>query len=199
MASLLATISKHLDEQTIEQISQRVGADKRQTTRAVDAAIPLLVNALARNSTTPSGAQSLDRALERDHEGSLLDNLHAALATSDVERDGAAILDHVLGQKQAPVENGLSRATGLDSHSTPLLLQLLAPIVLEALGRQKRSQGLDAGNLATLLRREQEETETQVPGLAQLLDSDRDGQIHDDIIEQGADLLSGFLGRRQNR
>lgn len=79
MSSLFDQISQHLDANTIGQIAQQIGATPSQTKAAVSAAVPALLGGLARNSATPQGAAGILGALERDHDGSLLDNLGGLL------------------------------------------------------------------------------------------------------------------------
>jgi hypothetical protein len=38
-------------------------------------AIPILVSALNRNASSPTGRQSLENAINRDHDGGILDNI----------------------------------------------------------------------------------------------------------------------------
>ncbi len=75
--SLLEQLSQSLDQDTIAKLSQQIGADPQKTSTALNAALPALLGGLAKNASTPSGAQQLDSALQRDHDGSLLDNLGA--------------------------------------------------------------------------------------------------------------------------
>lgn len=73
--------SQLLQEQLKEQLSgglmdvltQQTGADRTQTTKASSAIISSMMGALARNASTPDGASALAGALDRDHDGSILD------------------------------------------------------------------------------------------------------------------------------
>jgi len=79
VSALFDQISQHLDARTIGQIAQQIGATPGQTKAAVSSAVPMLLGGLARNSATPQGAAGILGALERDHDGSLLDNLGGML------------------------------------------------------------------------------------------------------------------------
>ena len=120
--------------------------------------------------------------------------------------NGAGILGHILGGHQGPVQNGVSRATGLGTGSTGQLMQLLAPIVMSALGKVKRQQNLDSRGVSNLLDRErstleEEAPDTQQGGLLGLLDSNRDGKVNmeDDVAKVGAALGTAFLMSRGGR
>lgn len=79
MSSLFDQLSQHVNAETIGQIASQIGATPAQTKTAVQAAMPMLLGALARNSATPQGAAGILGALDRDHDGSLLDSLGGLL------------------------------------------------------------------------------------------------------------------------
>ncbi len=200
MSSLFEMLSDQLGGNTLDQISRLLGADRQQTERAVPAAMASLMAGLARNSSRADGAGALAAALDRDHDGSVLDDLSGLLANPQAA-GGDGILRHVLGGKRPAVESALSQSTGLDAQKVGQLLTLLAPLVLGALGRTRRSQGLDTGGLADLLKRERKTIDRRAPAdlgmLGQLLDSDGDGDIKDDVAKMGVGLLGRLFGRRR--
>lgn len=192
-------VSQQLGGDAIKQMSRIIGADEESTGSAVQSALPLLIGALARNSSNDEGASSLASALNKDHDGSILDNLGGFLGNAG-EGPGDGILRHVLGDKRQAVEMGLSKTSGLDSGSAGKLLAMLAPIVMGALGRAQRQQGFDVGGLTSFLGNEREQVEGNAsPALGMLtrmLDSDGDGQIIDDIAGMGAGFLGDLFGKK---
>jgi len=199
--SLLDQLTQQLDGDAIRQISQQVGADEGAVSKAVSSGLPLLVSALARNSSDQGGASALLGALDRDHDGSVLDDVMGFLGGGGASSAGAPILKHVLGgNRQAGAETAIGKMSGLDGQTVSQILAMLAPMVLGALGRQRQQKGLDAGGLADLLGTEHRRAEKKAPeamGLVgQLLDSDGDGQIADDLARLGTGLLGKFLGGR---
>lgn len=74
-------LSQILQQQLKEQLSgglmdvltQQTGADPKTTTKASSVILSSLMGALARNASTPDGASALANALDRDHDGSILD------------------------------------------------------------------------------------------------------------------------------
>lgn len=65
--SVLDLVMGQLDGGTVARMSQQIGASPAQTRTAIGAALPLLIGAMQRNSSTAEGAQSLHRAVTRDH------------------------------------------------------------------------------------------------------------------------------------
>ncbi len=202
MATLIEELTQQLGGQALGQIASQIGGNQEQTGAAVSAALPVLVSALARNASSPGGAEALAGALSRDHDGSILDNLGGLLGgqVSGRGADGGGILGHMLGGQPGRVESAVSKTSGLDMASVTRLLPILAPMVLGMLGKKQKQGGLDVGGLASMLGGEREQIERQAPGMAgmvgQLLDADGDGSVADDLLKMGGGLLGGFLGKK---
>ena len=54
-------VQQRLSGDVVSRISNRIGADPGTTGNAIDAALPLLISALARNAQDPAQARSLAR------------------------------------------------------------------------------------------------------------------------------------------
>lgn len=191
--NLTGLLSEALNNDTISQISQQLGADEGATSNAIQAALPMLLGGLANNSASESGAASLLGALDRNHDGSVLDDLGGFLGAYQ-EGPGAGILGHVFGGGQGAVEQSVSQASGLDISKVGSLLMMLAPIVMGALGRVQRQQGVGAGDLAGLLGGATQEVgsgSALLGALSSVLDRDRDGSAIDDVAGMIGGLLSG--------
>ena len=94
MDSITSLIAQSLSGAPIGQIAQAIGASEQQTRTAVGAALPALLTGLDRNTNAPGGAQALAGAVQRDHDGSLLDNL------------GGFLQGMTGGQKATPASGG---------------------------------------------------------------------------------------------
>ncbi|HSE36124.1 MAG TPA: DUF937 domain-containing protein [Blastocatellia bacterium] len=184
MNALTEMLMGQLAGGAISQISGKIGADQSTTSKALQIALPLLISALAKNSSTPTGAEALDQAIARDHDGSILDNLGSFFGNPEAA-NGAAILGHVLGGRREVAESGLAQSTGLDPGAAGQLLETLAPLVLGALGKAKQQQGLDAAGLSEFLGSQNQQAQAAAPGmmgmLGNLLDSNKDGSVLDDV------------------
>lgn len=199
-SSIFEMLNQQLtDRGTLDQIGRQIGArDNAATQKAVQMGLAGLMGGLAKNAQQGSGAEALAGALDRDHDGSILDNLGGFLGNPDAG-NGEGILKHVFGEKRQMVEAGIGQQAGLDSASVQRLLKMLAPILLGALAKQKRSNNLDAGALRDMLGGERATVERKVPqlgGLASLLDRDGDGSVADDVAKLGGGLLKSFFGKR---
>lgn len=200
MASLMDLLGESLDDRTVGQIGQQIGVDRETARDAVSAAVPVIVAALARNASDPAGADALNGALERDHDGSLLEDLGGFLGGGASSSLGGAILGHVFGGRRGGVESSLSRSTGLDGASVAKLLAMLAPIVMAALAKKRGEAGLDGGGLTDLLGGERDRMQQQAPdafsAITGMLDANHDGSIADDVARMGGGLLGSLFGKR---
>ncbi|MEJ7849032.1 MAG: DUF937 domain-containing protein [Pyrinomonadaceae bacterium] len=192
MFSLQDLLGQEQGSQTVDQISQQVGAEPSMVNSAIQAALPMLMGGLANNASTPQGAESLNTALEQDHDGGILDNLGGLggmifggqqEAAPTRQADAGGILGHILGGSQGQVAEQVSNQSGLGKGQTAQILMMLAPIVMGYLGRQKQQQGVGAdglgGLLGGLLGGQQQSADNQTaPGY---FDKDGDGSSMDDI------------------
>jgi len=66
----------------------------------------------------------------------------------------------------------LANATGINTGQASQLLAMLAPLVMGALGRMKQQQGIDPGNLGSVLQDEHAQAQAAAPsGLGGILSS----------------------------
>jgi hypothetical protein len=184
---LMSLIKDQLNNPNIlEKLGQSVGADAGQVSKLTQLGLPAMLEGLTRNTKTREGAESLANALDQ-HKDDAVDDLDGFFNQVDTD-DGNKILNHVFTNKNERVRNNLADKTGLNTGQVSGLLSKLAPMLLGALGNQKKEQNLDAGNIASLLPSLGGLLgQDGISGIASILDSDKDGDILDDI--------KGFLGK----
>ncbi|MEL6843933.1 MAG: DUF937 domain-containing protein, partial [Bacteroidota bacterium] len=69
---VLGQLMQQFSGGNLDNLSNQLGVEKSQVSSAIGAAIPMIMGAMAKNAQTPEGAQSLDNALAKDHDGSIL-------------------------------------------------------------------------------------------------------------------------------
>jgi len=132
----------------LKQLNKKVDAEPEKVEKAVQISIPMLMEALNRNTNNPQGAQSLTKALEQ-HQDDQVGNLEKFLQNANTE-DGSKILEHIFSSKKQAVQSNLSKTTGLKQEQVGSILASLAPMVLGFLGNQKKTQNLDADGISHL-------------------------------------------------
>ncbi len=292
--SLLETLSQQLSPEVVRGIGRQIGADEQKTTSAISALLPMLIGGMANNASQPQGMTKLSQALERDHDGSILDHISGMLGGASAQKSpyanvaqsgggdiltglmgaigggnsgglanvlgglmggggagsllgtlmgggnsggggGAAanilgtllggagggatdllagilgtaptssrstnvggILGNILGGNVGNVQQGVSKSSGLSGGQIGTLMAILAPLIMGALGKAKRQQGLDSRGVADVLKREQQTIQQRVPeaaGFNKILDSNRDGKVDmkDDVAKVGMALGSAMI------
>ncbi len=202
MAGILDLLGSDLGKQIISGVAGSTGNDTSKTSSALTMALPVLMKAMQRNSATPEGAQGIMGALEGKHDGSILNDLGGLFnggVDESVKQDGAGILNHILGSKQQGVQQVIGQKSGLDAGSVGNILKVAAPLLMGVLGKQKQEQGISgAGDISGLLGGllGGSDTQNEQNFLEQILDSDGDGSIVDDVAGMllGGNKQSGGIG-----
>ena len=197
MASLLDELRQQLDPSMVEGISRKIGANEEQTDKAISALVPMMIGGMSQNvQHSSNGADSLNRALEQDHDGSLLGQLAGLFGGGNAGGMGSSmgggmggagdlmsmlgtlggggratnadgILGHLFGGRRGAVQDGVSQATGLNGGQVGQLMGLLAPLLMGTLGKVKKQQNLDSRGVADLVNRERQHIEETTPGTEQ--------------------------------
>ena len=173
------------------------GADETTTKNALGAALPAILGAMASNASKPGGADSLMGALQKDHDGSILDNLGGFLGSPNTD-DGDGILGHVFGNNRPQVEQNIAQKSGLDLGTIMKFLPVIAPIIMGFLGKMTRQNNLDAGGLTQSLQQEKQAAEASgfdFGSILGMLDCDGDGDVKDDVMKMGGSWLKKLFGR----
>lgn len=205
MFSLQDLLGSEQGNQAIDQISQNVGVDNSMVSTAIQAALPALINGLANNTSTQEGAESLNNALEEDHDGSVLDNIggiagmiFGGQTPPTPAMNAGGILGHILGDKQDAVAEEVSQKSGISMNQVVQILMFLAPIVMGYLGRQKQQQGVGADGLGGLLggllgggqTQSQSSGNSILDMASNMLDSDHDGSVIDDLASMAGKYIT---------
>ncbi len=183
--------------QAVDQISQNLGADSSTVNSAIQMALPVILGGLAKNVQQPQGAENLDKALAKDHDGSLLGGLTDFLTggvpspqEATRQTNGAGILEHILGGGQNMAAHEISRQSGLNIGQVANLLITLAPIVMAFLGKQKQQDGLNAGGISDLIlgqtQKAQSNGNPMLDMASKWLDKDGDGSAINDLASMAA-------------
>lgn len=190
-----------LSDVVIGQLSQNIGgANPQQTNMAAQGILSTLIGAVTQNASTQEGANSLFNALQKDHDGSLLDNVMDFLNPSkpnpvpERTANGEGIINHLLGDRTSDISQSISKVSGLDTGAISTLMTQLAPMFMGMLGKQTQKGGLDVSGLMGLLNNERtniQQNQSQLSPFLNLLDSNQDGSVMDDV----GGMLMKFFGK----
>ncbi|MBK9044858.1 MAG: DUF937 domain-containing protein [Saprospiraceae bacterium] len=191
----------------LDNITSQLGVnDTNKASSALDTTINVLMNAMAKNASSPDGAGSLVNAVTRDHDGSILDNITDYFSGQFQPQNpsainGKGILDHLLGGKQETAASTIGKETGMDAGQIMKMMAMVAPILMGVLGKanQNTQNAPSGGGLIDMLLNSTKKINSQSNQgglLSQILDKDGDGSIMDDVAGMGFKALLGRLFKR---
>lgn len=148
--SLIDLLTGNTGNQVAEQAENKFGISKNQVIALLAVAAPLIISYLRNKSQDAKEAEALNSALDKDHNGSILNDASQIEAR---QAEGGSILDHIFGGQKSTVENQLSQNTGISIDKIGPILAMLAPVVMGYIGQQKQQSNVGAGGLGDLLGR----------------------------------------------
>lgn len=141
--SLIDLITGNAGNQVASEAENKFGITKNQVIALLAVAAPLVISYLKKKSQENSEeADALNNALDKDHDGSILNDPSQAAAR---QQEGGSILDHIFGGQKATVENQLSQNTGISMDKIGPIMAMLAPLIMGYIGKQKQSSGVTSG------------------------------------------------------
>ena len=157
----------------IKQLAENFGLSEDAAKSAVSEMVPALSRGLQKNASTSQGLEALTGALSKGNHQRYVDQPES-LTRDEAVTDGNAILGHIFGSKDVSrqVASHAASTTGLDSGILKKMLPMVATMVMGSMSKQAASSSLPGGS----------DTSGASGLLMQLLDSDKDGSVMDDII-----------------
>lgn len=141
--NLIDLITGNAGTQVASQAENKFGISKNQVIALMAVAAPLVISYLRKKSQDdPNEAEALNNALDKDHDGSILDDPSQVEAR---QQEGGSILDHIFGGQKSQVENQLSQNTGISMDKIGPILAMIAPLIMGFIGKEKQSSGINSG------------------------------------------------------
>lgn len=199
--SLIDLISGNAGTQVAEQAENKFGVQKNQVIALLAVAAPLVISYLRNKAQDKTEAEALNSALDKDHDGSILNDISQAESR---QGEGDSILGHIFGQKKTTVENSLSEQTGISMSKIGPILAMLAPVIMGYIGREKQSNGVNSGGIGDLLggilgnAQNQAQQQSSNP-LNDILGGVLGGGSHASSGNPLNDILGGMLGGGQQQ
>jgi hypothetical protein len=152
--NLVSSVTKILTPDLLRRIASGLGLDKAIVEKAVSAGIPGLLAALASLVAKPGGAEKLSDAVAQEQPGILTNiaNVLGGTGQGALIDNGVNTLSSLLGgSTTSALTNAVGRFANVDKRESNDLMGVLGPLLMGALGQQKRTSGLNASGLAQLI------------------------------------------------
>jgi uncharacterized protein DUF937 len=182
--NILPLVTQFFGPVIVNKIAGSLGINSTVAQRAIAAAAPAILAAIAGKTMQPGGAKSLTETIGKQ-DPSILSKLGDAIGSpqqAGAVEAGNSALGALFGSTIAgALASALTKYTGIGSNSASSLLGLMTPAILGTLGREQKTSNLDATGLATLLQSQSKQIVDAIPAdFSKLL--------------QGTGLLNGLQG-----
>ncbi|MGL4396010.1 MAG: DUF937 domain-containing protein [Hyphomicrobium sp.] len=171
--NLVSMAMQYLGPVIISRIASSLGVNQGLVGKAITAALPAILAALAGSASRAGGASTLSNVLAKQDPGLLgnLGNLIGGAGQKGLVDGGMGALGSLLGGGQtSAIANAVGKFAGIDGAKGSSLIGMLAPVVLGTLAGQQKVSGLDAGGLANLLASQKNNIAAAMPaGFSDLL------------------------------
>jgi len=197
---LMNMFKQQMGGAVLNQMTQQAGLNSsEETSSAAQNVFSTLLGVVQKNASTEKGAQDLNNALDRDHDGSVMENIMGLFGQSSTNdqgtknqaTNGSGILKHMLGGNQQNVVQQLSKMNNMNPAATQSMMMSIAPMVMGMLGKAKQDPNVNTDNISQFLGKQEQPKNNQVSGLLGMLDQDGDGSVMDEL----GDMLGNFFGK----
>jgi len=167
--NLLKMLQDQMGSSVVDQASKFLGESSSNTSSGINALLPSILGGLISKGNTESGASGImDMITKGNYDGSILDNLgnvfSGGSSTSNFMNAGSLLTSSLFGgSKLGSVLDVVTKSTGMRRSSSSSLMNLLAPIVMGMVGKQVKSNGLNASGLRSMLMGQKDHVAAAMP------------------------------------
>src|SRR5262245_43646092 len=154
--NLLDLVKGYLTPDIINQAAGTVGESAAATQKTLGVAVPTLIGSLSELASTSGGVNRITQMLsDGKFDGSALGNIGSmfggGVATQAAMGTGKGILQNLLGSHLDSVTDLIARTGGVRPTSAASLLALVAPLIMQIIGKQRASMGSSSSALSAFL------------------------------------------------
>jgi len=131
-------------------MSNNIGADEKSTKSALEMGLPLLLEAISAKASKPEGANAIISSLAQVGSNNPLDSMASYIGGSGSSQ-GTDMLNSILGSSLQPIQQAISKKTGLPTGVVGQLLSMALPLVLGSLTKSSSGQSMGTNDLSKLL------------------------------------------------
>jgi hypothetical protein len=130
-------------------ISGKTGADDKSVKSALEMGLPMLLGAMNNSASKPEGLNAIMKSLPQTGSSNPINNISSYLGTSD-SVPGSDMLSSILGSNMQPIQQAISKNSGLSSGVVGKILTMVLPLLMGALSKNL-GKNMVPGDLSKLL------------------------------------------------
>jgi hypothetical protein len=171
--NIVSLIMNFLAPSLVGRMASAIGIEGGLAQKAISAAIPSVLSGIVGATSKPEGARQFADLIGKQDSGLLgnLGNMLSGQAQSGLVAQGTNLLSGVLGQSAlSSLTGAVAKHAGIGDFASKSLMGMLGPVVAGVIGKEQKSQGLDAMGLAKMLAGQKENIAQAMPqGFSSLL------------------------------
>lgn len=173
--NLLNTIKTQLSNTVIQKASSFIGESDSDTKKALEIVLPSILGGVVNQTEeTNSVNELLSKFKNGEHDGSIFETIGNLLgggsATQGLLDSGETIINGLFGNRTSSIVDWIAAFTGIKTSSAYGLMNMAAPLVMGAIGKQALGEKMDGLGLTSLLTNQSSLIEKALPsGLTSVL------------------------------
>ncbi|MEA3302117.1 MAG: DUF937 domain-containing protein [Pseudomonadota bacterium] len=151
--NIMDLISEQITPDNIAIVTKFTGVDSPAMSKAIAAAIPLLLGNILASTSEPDGKERFNKAIDKAGTG-LPGNLFGAAGDdgSSEASAGRSMPGALLGEsKLNAITSAISGFSGISTETSASLLGVATPMLMSILSKKKQQHGLDCDGLLSML------------------------------------------------
>jgi OmpA-OmpF porin, OOP family len=154
--NLINKLRSELTDDAVGRIGSFLGEPPANTQSAIGYAVPATLGVLAQKAQTTQGAADLFSMMQRGGFDGTAEGVGSVPSTgtlaADRVKNGASLVSSLFGARQTHLADLMASRTGIRPQSGASLLAIIAPLVLNLVGREATAAGgFNASSIARLL------------------------------------------------
>lgn len=166
MDSLVEGLMKQLmSGDNLSLMSKKVGTDDKSAKSVLEMGLPLLLGAMSNKASKPEGANAIMSSLAQVGSSNPMDSVASYIGGSGSSQ-GTDMLSSILGSNLQPIQQSISKSTGVPPAIVGKILSMALPLVLGSLSKNSPTQNMGSNDLSKLLGEQSEMAMSASPDAA---------------------------------
>jgi hypothetical protein len=149
-------------------MSSKAGADDKSVESVLGLGLPLLLGAMSNKASEPEGSQTIMNIVSKMSNNNPMDNMTGYM--NDPEQfQGSNMLSSILGSNLQPIQQLVSKSTGLPPSAVGQILAMALPLVMGSLSKSVQTQNIKPEGLPGLLQEQSRMAASASPEAAEMM------------------------------
>ncbi len=170
MDSLVEGLMKQMiSGDNLSLMSNALGSDEKSTKSALEMGLPLLLGAMSNKASKPEGSAAIINSLSQLGGSNPMDDMASYIGGSGSSQ-GTDMLSSILGSSLQPIQQAISKKTGLPASVVGQLLSMALPILLGSLMKSSSKQSIGQDEISKMLAKQSKMALTSSPEAAGVME-----------------------------